>query len=761
MDIVQKDRILRLSTPLGIDFLLPESFSAKEGLSELFTYHMYVLHETGDDTAGTEPHVIEPESLLGKGVIIELSQPDETVRYFHGICSRLSQGIRNRRFTQYKMEVVPQIWLLTHRQNSRIFQRKNTPDILKKVFDGFKTEFKLKKVYEPRNYCVQYRESDFDFASRLMEEEGIFYFFKHDDVDHTMVIADTEDAHTDCSKEEIPFFMKVEGEAFQGHIESWDIDYVLQTGKVAFWDHNFQLHTQKIEVEKQSITPVALSRKLELYDFPGGYARRYDGISAGGGEQAAELSKVFPERTKKAETMIGMLDAQFKTVKGDGACTALAAGYRFTLKNHPSPPVNGKYVVKTIIHEIDQSPSYITDNEPLSAYRNEFVCIPWGGGAPTYRPPLKTPKPIVRGSQTAIVVGPGGEEIMTDKYGRVKVQFHWDREGKYNEDSSCWVRVAHTWAGGNWGAMSIPRIGMETVVSFMEGDPDQPIITGCVYNPNAMPPYTLPDHKTRSGIKSNSTPGGNGFNEIRFEDKAGQEQIFVNAQKNQDVRVGKDYFEIVKNEKHSIVESNEFYKTGGNQDSSVSGNVKEKVGGSVSSDIGASKDEKVGMKSAVEAGMEIHLKAGMKVVIEAGMQLTLKGPGGFIDIGPTGVTVQGTMVLINSGGAAGSGSGCSTSTPKAPTEADKADSGKKTKPATPPPAPPKQDTPPSAAMKAAANKGTPMVGNTSPGGGAPPPGTPPSPAQTPEAGNAGADAAQSPAESSNAGVESAKSSDQG
>lgn len=319
-----------------------------------------------------------------------------------------------------------------------------------------------------------------------------------------------------------------------------------------------------------------------------------------------------------------------------------------------------------------------------------------------------TPKPILHGSQTAFVVGPAGEEIYTDKYGRVKVQFHWDRNGKYDANSSCWIRVAQAWAGKKWGMMFIPRIGMEVIVEFFEGDPDQPVITGCVYNAEAMPAYALPDEKSKSGIKTDSTKGG-GFNEIRFEDKKGSEQVFIHGEKDIDLRVKKDSREHIGNERHLIVVKDKLEKVGGDKHLQVLGDKNEKVTGTVSLDAGQDLQEKVGMKYALDAGQEIHLKAGMNMVLEPGTNLTLKVGGNFININPAGVFIKGTMVFINSGGSAGSGAGSKPDAPKEPKEADKAEAGQKV--SLPPP-----KTPPVAAsfslaalmMKTAAMTGTPF-----------------------------------------------------
>jgi type VI secretion system secreted protein VgrG len=311
-----------------------------------------------------------------------------------------------------------------------------------------------------------------------------------------------------------------------------------------------------------------------------------------------------------------------------------------------------------------------------------------------FRAARTTAKPTINGPQTATVVGPAGEELWTDKYGRVKVQFHWDRYGRKDENSSCWIRVAQSLAGKKWGAFGLPRIGQEVVVQFLEGDPDRPIITGCVYNADYMPPYGLPDEKTKLTFKTCSSKGGGGFNEIRLEDKKGEEQIFIHGEKNQDTRIKNDAFEWIGNDRHLIVVNDQYEKvenhkhltvTGnqleevsGDKHQKVKGDHNQKIDGTLSIEAGMDMQERVGTKHALDAGTEIHLKAGMKVVIEAGMQLTLKVGGNYITIDPMGVSIQGTMLKLNSGGSAGSGSGSSPDSPQAPTapqEADTAQAG--------------------------------------------------------------------------------------
>jgi type VI secretion system secreted protein VgrG len=354
-------------------------------------------------------------------------------------------------------------------------------------------------------------------------------------------------------------------------------------------------------------------------------------------------------------------------MQGTSNCRHLTAGHKLTLQRHFN--ADGQYVLAEVSHEGAEGSFRSDDTDAKSHYTNTFSCFPY---ALPYRPPRVTRRPTVVGPQTGVVVGPAGEEIFTDKYGRIKVQFHWDREGKNDADSSCWLRVGTMWAGQNWGGIHIPRMGQEVIVSFLEGDPDRPLVLGSVYNPDQMPAYTLPEHKTVSTLKSRSTKKGSkdNFNEMRFEDLKGKEQVFFHGERDMDQRVKSESREWVGGNRHLIVKKNQKESVEGNKHLTTTGDVMEKVNGGVSLTVTQGIQQKTGTKFAHESGQEIHLKAGMKVIIEAGVQISLKGPGGFVDIGPTGVTIQGLMVLINSGGAAGSGSGSSPSSPEAPDVAD-------------------------------------------------------------------------------------------
>ncbi len=696
----QKERLLSIATPLGEDYLLLNKIHAEERISELYNYEVELVYDEEEDNSYIMT-VVDPADIIGQTVVVEIAQGDEGVikRTMTGMVNNFTLIGRNRQFSFYNATIVPHVWRLTRHFQSRIFQHKTVPDILKQVFKGYEIKDQLQRSYKERNYCVQYQESDFDFASRLMEEEGIFYYFEHNPSMEKMILRDELKVPEDCpNKSDIPIVNEdLTGEIFESAIKRWQTDYRQQSGKVTMWDYNFQVPKKKLEVENQSSVVVGKSNLMEVYKFPAGYARKYDD----------DIANVFEDSRTTGTNRITALDAQYKNISGMSDCCTLTPGYRFELKNHPNAAFNGKYVLTSVRHDAEQSPDYVVGDLNPNAYINEFVCKP--SATVDFRPKLKTPKPVIHGSQTAFVVGPGGEEIYTDKFGRVKVQFHWDRHGKNNEDSSCWIRVAQTWAGNTWGAMFIPRIGMEVLVHFIEGDPDQPIITGCVYNPDSMPPYTLPDEKTKSTIKSDSSKGGGGFNELRLEDKKGSEQIFVHGEKNIDVRIKNDSMETILRDRHLTIDRDQFELIKKDKHLQVRGDQNEKIDGTMSLKVGADLQEKVTSNAALDAGMSIHLKAGVNVVIEAGTSLTLKVGGSFVNISAAGVSIKGAMVLINSGGAAGSGAGSSPESPKDPLLADNAIPGTRTKP--PGPMPPLKPSTYSAAalvMQQAARTGTPF-----------------------------------------------------
>jgi type VI secretion system secreted protein VgrG len=557
--IKQTERFLSLKTPLGPDKLVLTGFEGVEEMSRLFSFRLQMVSEDQN---------IEVKKVLGQEFSVAVGPPAQR-RWFSGIVNRWEMGGGwGRDYRIYSAQIVPKFWLLTRRTNLRIFQQMSTPDILKQVLAPLSPTVNIQGTFEPRNYCVQYRETDFNFASRLMEEEGIFYFFKHSEGSHELVLGNTPTNHPDCVQNNVEYGSAQDSGGIVGHISGWMPQFNFRSGKLSRRDFTFELPDKTLDQSKNTVIDVAAMKEHELYDFFGyGDYTVLDGIGPGGGERPASLQKIFQEAPRITNVRMQEEEARYKEVDGQGNCLSFLPGHKFVLQKHPFTEQNGPYVLTSVRHSATDTSQLPTEAGPPS-YANSFSCIPL---AVPFRPASLTPKPVVQGPHTAFVVGPQGEEIFTDKYGRVKVQFPWDRQGQKDANSSCWVRVAQNWAGKQWGTIFIPRIGMEVIVDFIEGDPDRPIITGCVYNADFMPPYALPDNKTQSGIKTRSTlqGGTSDFNELRFEDKKGKEDIYFHAQKDfhrvvendDDLKVGHDQKIEIKNHRtEELLEGNETVK---------------------------------------------------------------------------------------------------------------------------------------------------------------------------------------------------------
>ena len=512
----QKNRILFVTPPSTASSLLVSSFSGTEALSRLFSYQLQMVSES--DT-------IEAKDIVGKSITWSVQYKSNPPRYYNGYVNRFSGGdVSARKLRTYRAQVVPWLWFLTRSSDCQIFQKKSAPDIIQAVFSAFGfTDFTvdLKGTHPKRDYCVQYRETAFNFVSRLMEEEGIAYFFKHDNGKHTLVLFDQKSSYQD-----IP---ATAGAATTpgGMIDSWDHQYEYRPGKWTRTDYNFETPSTSLLTSTPTTLKLTDISKYEMFDYPGDYMVKADGDAS---------TKLRMEED----------EVPFEIATGTSECPGFTPGSKFKLTGHSAAAEEGKgYVVTDIQHSA--SDVDFETGEGTADYHNSFHCIP---DSVTYRPGRLTPKPLIAGAQTAVVVGPAGEEIYTDKYGRVKVQFFWDRKGKKDENSSCWIRVSENWAGKNWGIVFNPRIGQEVIVEFLEGDPDRPIVTGRVYNAEQMPPYDLPANQTQSTIKTRSSKKGtaDNFNELRFEDKKGSEEIFFHAEKdfnrevenNDTLKVGSD-----------------------------------------------------------------------------------------------------------------------------------------------------------------------------------------------------------------------------
>ena len=553
----QADRPMAVTTPLGPDVLLLQQFSGSEFLSRLFRFQLGLLAESSTDIAF--------DQILGQSVTVTLQMPDGSSRYINGIVNKFSQGeqvsspMGNDFFTRYQAEIVPQLWLLTRKAQSRIFQQIAVPDILKQVLTGLSVDYQLQGTYKPRDYCVQYRETDFDFASRLMEEEGIYYFFTHADGSHKMVVADTPMSHPDVPGATTAIYEVVEGGLRnEDRVQTWEKSQEIRSGKYTLWDQCFELPGHNLEAVKPTLDSVQVGTvshtlkvagndKLELYDFPGGYAQRFDGITPGGSDRASDIQNIFQDNDRTVAIRIQQEAARALSITGKSTCRQFTAGHKFTLDHHFN--ANGAYVLTQVGHFATMGDTYTTGSDTSPIYENTFECIPT---ALPFKPAQATPHPRIEGTQTAVVVGNPGDEIFTDKYGRVKVQFPWDRQGKLDADSSCWVRVATLWGGKNWGMIHIPRVGQEVVVSFEEGDPDRPLIVGSVYNAEQMPAFELPKGMVISGYKSN-THKGKGYNELTFNDTAGKEKITMHGQYDMSTTIEHDQTLLVKNDRSNTV----------------------------------------------------------------------------------------------------------------------------------------------------------------------------------------------------------------
>lgn len=662
----QDQRLLKVKTPMETNTLVIRGLSGSEFISSPFRFSLDLLAEEGTK--------VDLKALLGKAVSVSMMDGEAT-RYFHGIVSTAASGSRDERFRHCHAEVVPWLWLLTLKTSNRIFQDKTVVQILHAIFDELKKDFPLVNYRDATtgdhialDYCLQYRETDFNFISRLMEQEGIFYFFEHSENKHTLVFADANAAIAKCSGQSQIVYREggiAEGE---GNISHWQQDWAELSGKYSLRDHHFQLPSKPLEVSDHAQD--TNTGGLEFYDYPGEFTARFN-------RPEQRLDRVEKEGEKRIRTRMEQELVEETVSFGRSTRRNLAAGYKFSLSKHFS--CDGDYILTEVHHSVTQSPDYVSGMASDAPYRNTFTCVP---AAVHLRPRRQTCKPLVSGPQTAVVAVKAGEESWLDKFGRVRIQFHWDREGKDNETSACWVRVAQKWAGTGWGAHFWPRIGQELVVEFLEGDPDRPLVTGSVYNLANMPPYGLPDNYTRSGIVTASSRynSSTNFNELRFEDKTGHEQIFINAERDMDWRVEHEHREFVGNNrdlvvkaaqtelieanKHEHVKSEHVEKIGGNASREVDAGSKEKIAGKLSLTVSGAAHQKIGNVYTLAAS-EIHLKSNQKIVIDS-LRTSIKGPGGFVDVGPSGVAIQGVMVNINSGGSAGMGSAASPDAPAAP-----------------------------------------------------------------------------------------------
>jgi type VI secretion system secreted protein VgrG len=594
--------------PLPADSLLFAAMTASAGLSELGETQLTLLSPRPD---------LKPEDLLGKPVTVKVQLRDDSKRFFHGYVSRFGMGAHQGQYFTYHATVHPWLWFLSRTADCRIFQELSVPDIVKKVFEDHGVahfEFKLFRSYRKWVYCVQYRESDYHFVARLLEHEGIYWYFVHSDGQHKMVLVDSQSAHDAAPAcKSLPYVEEgAQAAADTDCVSDCSFSREVRSGKVALTSYDFERPSTDLKVKADKQRSYALS-DYEVFDFQGDYVQSADG-------------------TQWAEDRMDELQTPFQSMRAASNAQGIEVGRLLKLSHHPRKDQNDEFLVTSLsVHA--QVSGYESGNAAAD-YRCEFTAIP---ATQQFRPRRRTRKPCVQGPQTATVVGPSGGEIFTDKYGRVKLQFHWDRYGKKNAESSCWVRVSHPWAGKNFGMVDIPRIGQEVVVDFLEGDPDQPLITGRVYNAEQMPPWDLPANATQSGILTRSSKGGGygNANAIRFEDKAGSEQVWIHAEKNQDIEVEKDETHWVGNDRRKTIDHDETTlvkhdrteTVGNNETIAIGVDRTETVGANETIGIGANRTENVGVNEtiAIAANRSETVGANETIGIGANRSISVGG----------------------------------------------------------------------------------------------------------------------------------------
>jgi len=586
----QATRHIAIDTPLGEDTLLLRSFYGREEISGLFEFNLDLYSEDGQ---------ISFDDIIGKNVTIRMTLPEGGERYWNGFISRFAQGVTTSpQFAQYRATMVPWLWFMTRTSDCRIFQEKTVPEIIKQVFDDQKfshIEDRLSGGYRTWTYCVQYRETDFNFVSRLMEQEGIYYYYKHEQGKCTLVLCDSPSKHDAFDiYDEIEFTPDTHASAQQEKIRQWTVEKIIQSGKFVHTDYNFEKPSTSLMSSEEDAKNHDESG-YEIFDYPGEHTEKSEGDWYAGIR--------MEELAQPHEICSGQTDSR-------GICP----GYVFSLARHTRREQNREHLILSAQYQAAAA-DYETSGGQDDICTCSFTAM---NSEIQFRPTRKTPKPIIQGTQTAVVTGPAGEEIYTDEYGRVKVQFHWDREGKHDENSSCWIRVSQVHAGKGFGGIDIPRVEEEVIVSFMEGDPDRPLITGRVYHAESMPPFGLPDKKVVSGMKSKTYKDG-GYNEFTLDDTPGDEKIIVHGQ-----------YDMA-----TTIEHDESYDIGNNRKTTVAVDDSETIGANQTVEVGANQNVTIGAKRelSIKASDTVDIGASRSVTTVGSYELTV---GGSLKIGVTG-----------------------------------------------------------------------------------------------------------------------------
>jgi type VI secretion system secreted protein VgrG len=631
--ITQNERLFSFDSPLGTDKLLVNSFQGTEAMSKLFHFDLELVSEDPE---------IDWYQIINRNVTVGIRQRDGvSFRYFNGHISKFAPMRHEGQLSYYKAEMVPWLWFLTLTQNCLIYQQKKVPDVVEETFQkfGFRhfdmSAVKLAEKHQPWENCCQYRETAFDFVSRLMEAEGIYYYFKHEQGKHTMMMVNHKSSHLPCPYQST---FRLEHNVGSGVKRTEDSIFIadmhkeVKPNKWAHKEFNFKSPQNPLYREDSASTPTGADQDYEEYDYPGEYESYSDAEAWGAVRQEEQV-------------------ADHTVVTGSGDARSLTPGYKIDLTQHDRPEQNINYLITEVTHT-GQEGTFVAGSDANEArYENTFKAIP---SSVQFRTGRKTESPQMLGLQTAIVVGPKGEEIYTDKHGRVKVHFHWDRRPA-DQDSSCWIRVMQPWAGAGFGHLFLPRVGMEVVVDFLEGDPDRPVIVGCLYNTDNRQPYWTPEEKKNwSGIKTLSTKGGKpqkNYNELRLVDTMGEELFLMHAEKDMQITVENDTIEVVDRDRSLDVKRNQTELVEGHQYSTVKGEFREDIQGELSLNARQNINERAAGNFILQAGGDIHLKAGGRIVLEAAQGVTFLASGAtnFIDVTQAGIIIQGTTTWVNCG----------------------------------------------------------------------------------------------------------------
>ncbi|EGR4130205.1 type VI secretion system tip protein VgrG [Vibrio cholerae] len=630
----------RLQFQLKVDGLEDESlvvrgFEGQESLSDSvwrsepcygFRYQVDLASALSNLTA---------EQFVDQTAHLTILRDGQVVQQINGIVRQFSKGDTGHRHTFYSLTLVPALERLSLRSNSRIFQQQSVPEIISILLQEMGIEdyaFALKRECAQREFCVQYRETDLQFLHRIAAEEGLVYSHLHEAQKHTLLFTDSSDSQPKLAKP-VPYNALAGGEINLPYVVDLQFKTTAQVSHTELKDYSFKKPAYGFTQRTQGKDIAYQQPNYEHFDAPGRYKDDANGKA---------FSQIRLEYLRR--------DALLADAKSDEPL--LLAGVRFDLQDHLDLAMNRDWLVVQANHQGTQPQALQEEGgSGATTYSNQLKLIP---AHITWRA-RPCAKPQVDGPMIATVVGPQGEEIYCDNFGRVKVHFPWDRYSSSNEKSSCWVRVAQEWAGSQYGSMAIPRVGHEVIVSFLNGDPDQPIITGRTYHATNTAPYALPDHKTKTVLRT-ETHQGQGYNELSFEDQAGSEQILLHAQKDWDALIEHDHTEVIRHDQHLTVDNDRFIRIQRNQHVTIEGESRSKIALDSSHEVGASLQHKVGQRIAVEAGKEISLKSGAKIVVEAGAELTLTAGGSFVKVDAGGVHLVGPAINLNAGGSAGSGS---------------------------------------------------------------------------------------------------------